>query len=54
MIVTAMILFLAAATATVEGTTPLLRGDVLLCGPLLSAHFSAQLELGVDSASLVS
>ena len=33
---------------------PLLREDVLLSGPLLSAHFSAQLELGLDSASLVS
>ena len=33
------------------GTMPLLREDVLLSGPLLSAHFSV---LGLDSASLVS
>ena len=53
-VIAILILFLAAATTAVEGTAPLLREDVLLSGPLLSAHFSAQLELGLDSASLVS
>ena len=48
------LILLAAATAAVEGTTPLLREDLLLSGPLHCAHFSAQLELGLDSASLVS
>ena len=36
-----------------EGTTPLLREELLLSGPLLYAHFSARLELGLDSASSV-
>ena len=53
------------AAQVVHGTMPSLGADfgrlfwpaqmhLLLCGPLLYARFSAQFELGLDSASLVS
>ena len=54
MIVMMKLILLSCGDCCGGGTTPLLREDLLLSGPPLYAHFSAQLELGLDSASLVS
>ena len=54
MIVIMKLILLGCGDCCGGGNYATVREDLLLGGPLLYAHFSARLELGLDSASLVS